>query len=90
MEEQSLKEAHEDKVQTDVNSKKEGKDEKKDPTADLIAPEQMLPGKITPRDYYNLFKYGRFGILGFTIFMLTGLVTALFQLATSFTLANWT
>lgn len=62
---------------------------KKTEAADLIVPEEKLPGKIGFRDYLNLFSFGP-GCFGFFLFFLVCLLTALGQLATSFTLSNWT
>lgn len=68
---------------------KEGKEGKKEEAADLIVPEERLPGKIAFRDYINLFSFGPGGF-GFFLFFFVCLLTALAQLGTSFTLSNWT
>lgn len=49
---------------------------KKEEAADLIVPEEKLPGKIAFRDYLNLFSFGPGGF-GFFIFFLVCLLTAL-------------
>jgi hypothetical protein len=55
----------------------------------LIVAEETLPGKIGFKDYQNLFAFGP-GKCGFILLFGICLITALAQLSTSFTLANWT
>jgi hypothetical protein len=56
---------------------------------DLIVPEEALPGHITLKDYYNLLSFGP-GLWGFILFFVACALTAVVQMATSLTLANWT
>ena len=51
--------------------------------------EEKLPSKIRFKDYQNLFSFGPKG-WGFACLFLICAGAALAQLATSFTLANWT
>lgn len=55
----------------------------------MIVAEESLPGKIGFVDYRNLLSFGP-GMCGILVFFFACLVTALAQLSTSFTLANWT
>jgi len=69
--------------------KTEDKSASKEKPNDLVVPEMTLPDKVTLKDLLNLLSFGP-GICGFLIFAFVCITGALLQLATSFTLANWT
>lgn len=84
IEKEKYRQAHANDVVEEADDKKKGQ-----APAELIVDEEPLPGTIGIVDYRNLVSFGP-KCWGFLIFFFVVITTSLMQLATSFTLANWT